>query len=377
MGRKRFHPNACFWSFGKWCHNSVAIDNMMRTNFCGTCSIACILNSNFWHCRWKCRTQQLPNWMENFWMRLAPVTQTISRFGVRARLSQTYSAAHFRVRWVVLRSNQQANNFNFSHFYFLLALKVRCLICGMESKKHDPFLDLSLDIPEKFYKNSDADGRSACSIADCLSSFTEVGPPPEAIPTPWTNEQKFTFSIRQQIEELAETELYYCNSCKCKQKSTKRFWIRRLPNVLCLHIKRFRWNNFFRTKIDLRIKFPIKSLDMSQYVLNNGPETRRSSSSNNVYDLAAVIVHHGNGYVSHIQIHIKSRPISTLINWLHFRCLAFRSSCGHYTSFAINNGTWLHFNDHTVKEVLPAAVAECKPYILFYIRRDLNKQLWD
>lgn len=97
------------------------------------------------------------------------------------------------------------------------------------------------------------------------------------------------------METLAETELYYCNSCKCKQKSTKRFWIRRLPNVLCLHIKRFRWNNFFRTKIDLKISFPINALDMSQFVLNNGPETRRSNSSCNVYDLAAVIVHHGNG----------------------------------------------------------------------------------
>lgn len=152
-----------------------------------------------------------------------------------------------------------------------LQSEVRCLICGMESKKHDPFLDLSLDIPELYYKDCDEENKkNVCNIADCLSSFTEV-------------------------EELAETELYYCSSCKCKQKSTKRFWIRRLPNVLCLHIKRFRWNNFFRTKIDLTIKFPINSLDMSQYVLNNGPETRRSNSSNNVYDLAAVIVHHGNG----------------------------------------------------------------------------------
>ncbi|XP_040163528.1 ubiquitin carboxyl-terminal hydrolase 3-like [Anopheles arabiensis] len=209
----------------------------------------------------------------------------------------------------------------------VLQSEVRCLICGMESKKHDPFLDLSLDIPEKYYsKEHGADGTNGadggggaapvCHISDCLSSFTEV-------------------------EELAETELYYCNSCKCKQKSTKRFWIRRLPNVLCLHIKRFRWNNFYRTKIDLRIAFPINALDMSQFVLNNGPETRRSNSSCNIYDLAAVIVHHGNG-----------------------------SSCGHYTSFAINNGVWMHFNDHTVKEVSSTAVAECKPYILFYIKRD-------
>ncbi|XP_049276831.1 ubiquitin carboxyl-terminal hydrolase 3-like [Anopheles funestus] len=212
----------------------------------------------------------------------------------------------------------------------VLQSEVRCLICGMESKKHDPFLDLSLDIPEKFYSKEHASdgggnavdaasggsGAPVCHIADCLSSFTEV-------------------------EELAETELYYCNSCKCKQKSTKRFWIRRLPNVLCLHIKRFRWNNFYRTKIDLRIAFPINALDMSQFVLNNGPETRRSNSSCNIYDLAAVIVHHGNG-----------------------------SSCGHYTSFAINNGVWMHFNDHTVKEVSSTAVAECKPYILFYIKRD-------
>lgn len=209
----------------------------------------------------------------------------------------------------------------------ILQSEVRCLACGTESKKHDPFLDLSLDIPDKFVpkraggaSSSDEHGNSlpACSIADCLTSFIEV-------------------------EELADTELYFCSSCKSKQKSTKRFWIRRLPNVLCLHIKRFRWNNVFRTKIDTNITFPIRALDMSHFVLSNLPETRRSGAGNNLYDLAAVIVHHGTG-----------------------------AGSGHYTAFAINDQQWFHFNDHTVRLTDVGTVASCKPYILFYIRREFS-----
>ena len=33
------------------------------------------------------------------------------------------------------------------------------------------------------------------------------------------------------LEELAESELYICPNCKKRQKSTKKFWIKRLPNV--------------------------------------------------------------------------------------------------------------------------------------------------
>lgn len=214
-----------------------------------------------------------------------------------------------------------------SVFGGMLQSEVRCLNCSMESKKHDPFLDLSLDIPEKcqsYKKLRDKDSGDEsqksppCNIFDCLTSFIEV-------------------------EELAETELYYCNNCKSKQRSTKRFWIRRLPNVLCLHLKRFRWNNFFRTKVDTSINFPVNALDMSQFVLSDIPDTRRSPTGTNLYDLAAVIVHHGSGVGS-----------------------------GHYTAFAVNDGQWFHFNDSTVRPTQPDIVAKCKPYILFYIRREFR-----
>ncbi|KAG8185557.1 hypothetical protein JTE90_017562 [Oedothorax gibbosus] len=201
----------------------------------------------------------------------------------------------------------------------ILQNEVTCLECGTESKKHDPFLDLSLDIPPNAVTNkSKEDELPSIQLLDCLSSFTE-------------------------LEELADSELYLCHNCKCKQKSTKRFWIRRLPNVLCLHLKRFRWHNFFRTKIDNYIDFPVQGLDMNKFILVNRHETRGTSSGSTLYDLAAVIVHHGSG-----------------------------AGSGHYTAYATHDGCWHHFNDSSVTITDEKTVASCKAYILFYIRRELN-----
>jgi len=204
----------------------------------------------------------------------------------------------------------------------ILQNEVNCLICGMESKKHDPFLDLSLDIPSHFTAKTPTpkNGEAICQLSDCLSSFTE-------------------------IEQLEDTELYMCSTCKTKQKSTKKFWIRRLPNVLCLHLKRFRWSSYFRVKVDTYVEFPLCGLNMSHYVLNNSYETRNSSSGGgcNEYDLAAVIVHHGSG-----------------------------AGSGHYTSYATHDGSWYHFNDSTVTPCDKETVTRCKAYMLFYVRRDIK-----
>uniref|UniRef100_A0A3P8UP42 Ubiquitin carboxyl-terminal hydrolase n=1 Tax=Cynoglossus semilaevis TaxID=244447 RepID=A0A3P8UP42_CYNSE len=171
-----------------------------------------------------------------------------------------------------------------SVFGGILQNEVNCLICGTESRKYDPFLD-------------------------CLRSFTD-------------------------LEELDETELYYCHKCKKRQKSTKKFWIQKLPKVLCLHLKRFHWTAFLRNKVDTYVDFPLRGLDMRGYLL----EPENSLPGSCLYDLVAVVVHHGSGVGS-----------------------------GHYTAYGSHEGRWYHFNDSTVTLVSEDTVKKAKAYILFYV----------
>ena len=125
----------------------------------------------------------------------------------------------------MLRS--QSNSVVTAVFGGTLQSCVTCLTCHQSSKTDDPFLDLSIDIPPAYggpvRKAKDGEPQQpVCNIHDCLQKFVEK-------------------------EELGDSEQFHCRSCKSKQPSTKQFCIRRLPTVLCLHIKRWELFSFFQT----------------------------------------------------------------------------------------------------------------------------------
>ena len=53
--------------------------------------------------------------------------------------------------------------------------------------------------------------------------------------------------------------------------------------------------------MDTFVEFPLSGLDMSSYLIRNLSSTRYSNANSCLYDLAAVIVHHGNGMGSGVR----------------------------------------------------------------------------
>lgn len=190
----------------------------------------------------------------------------------------------------------------------LLQSEVTCLKCKRMSKKKEDFLDLSLDLPTTKNDRSDI-----CCLTECLQNFIKV-------------------------EELEKNEWYLCEHCKRREPTTKRFWLLQLPNVICIHLKRFRYNHYNYTKVNTFVRFPIKDLDMNPYLLEN---PLQGPVETNIYDLSGVVVHHGSG-----------------------------SRSGHYTSYSKRDGEWYDFNDGNVLRTNEEVIVRTTGYVLFYTRKD-------
>ena len=159
------------------------------------------------------------------------------------------------------------------------------------------------------------DAKSALSVSKCISKYC-------------------------QIEQLEESDMWYCDQCKEHVRAWKQCHLYRSPPILIVHLKRFHFSavTHRRDKIDTLIDFPLKNLDLTDEVNSweDGEEP--------IYDCYAVSNHYGG------------------------------LGGGHYTAHAQNDdGEWCHFDDSRVttnvneKEVISPAA-----YVLYYKRRNLK-----
>lgn len=218
-----------------------------------------------------------------------------------------------------------------------LTNETKCLTCETVTTRDEDFLDLSLDIEQ----NS--------SVSACLRSFSTV-------------------------ESLRDGDKYYCDTCCSLQEAQKRMRIRRLPPVLALHLKRFKYIEQLGRykKLAYRVVFPQELRVPGQLVRHqaqggdeqggDGPASPHSGAGSSsadeeesdvVYDLFSVVIHVGQG-----------------------------PNHGHYVSIVKAHNRWLLFDDETVELIDEQSIAACYGttqdgaqntdvgYLLFYQARD-------
>jgi hypothetical protein len=153
-----------------------------------------------------------------------------------------------------LRNGQSEHGLAFSRTF--LNFVQRSIPALQTSSRDESFLDLSIDIEQN------------TSITACLRQFSAS-------------------------ETLCQRNKFYCDTCCGLQEAEKRMKIKTLPNVLSLHLKRFKYQEELGryVKLNYRVTFPF------QLRLFNTSDD--SEDPDRLYELFAIVVHVG-GCVSTI-----------------------------------------------------------------------------
>ncbi|KAM9391699.1 ubiquitin carboxyl-terminal hydrolase 43 [Pholidichthys leucotaenia] len=165
------------------------------------------------------------------------------------------------------------------------------------------------------------------------------------------------FQLYTKEEQLAPDDAWKCPHCKQLQQGMVKMSLWTLPDILILHLKRFRQVGERRNKLTTFVHFPLAGLDMTPHMVNRNhhdahqPPLQQGwkqsrhpdfASLDFLYDLYAVCNHHGG---------------------MHG---------GHYTAYCRNSvdGQWYSYDDSSAELVPEAEVCTREAYILFYQRRN-------
>uniref|UniRef100_A0A8C4PMD2 Ubiquitin carboxyl-terminal hydrolase 4 n=1 Tax=Equus asinus asinus TaxID=83772 RepID=A0A8C4PMD2_EQUAS len=191
------------------------------------------------------------------------------------------------------------------------------------------------------------------------------------------------------METLGEHDPWYCPNCKKHQQATKKFDLWSLPKILVVHLKRFSYNRYWRDKLDTVVEFPVRGLNMSEFVCD-------LSARPYVYDLIAVSNHYGAMGVGHLHFVtcfwvssyllccLCTMPAATApsirtprddtmagVSSILVKCSIFFVDLAD-TAYAKNklNGKWYYFDDSNVSLASEEQIVTKAAYVLFYQRRD-------
>ncbi|XP_043941793.1 ubiquitin carboxyl-terminal hydrolase 33 [Protopterus annectens] len=226
---------------------------------------------------------------------------------------------------------------------------VQCLTCDRVSITLETFQDLSLPIPGKEYLaklHSSSQQTSLVKAGSCGEAYAPQGWIAfivEYIKSwfwgPVVTLQDFLVAFFAR-DELKGDNMYSCEKCKKLRNGVKFCKVQMLPEILCIHLKRFQHELMFSTKICTHMSFPLEGLDLQPFLAKD------STPQISTYDLLSVICHHGT------------------------------ASSGHYIAYCRNslNGLWYEFDDQSVTEVPESVVQNAEAYVLFYRKSNEEAQ---
>uniref|UniRef100_A0A8C4J1B7 Ubiquitin carboxyl-terminal hydrolase n=1 Tax=Dromaius novaehollandiae TaxID=8790 RepID=A0A8C4J1B7_DRONO len=217
---------------------------------------------------------------------------------------------------------------------------VQCLTCDRVSVTLETFQDLSLPIPGK-------EDLAKLHSASHQTSLVKAGSCGEAYaPQGWIAFfmeyfKRFVVSCVPSWFWGPVVNLQDCLAAffardelkgKRLRNGVKFCKVQKFPEILCIHLKRFRHELMFSTKIGTHVSFPLEGLDLQPFLAKDSPAQIVT------YDLLSVICHHGT------------------------------ASSGHYIAYCRNNlnNLWYEFDDQSVTEVSESTVQNAEAYVLFY-----------
>ncbi|XP_024534516.1 ubiquitin carboxyl-terminal hydrolase 22 isoform X1 [Selaginella moellendorffii] len=221
-------------------------------------------------------------------------------------------------------------------FSGLLRSDVTCTACGFTSTKNDPCVDISLDLESTALEKQIY--ASSSTLLGCLDRFTRP-------------------------ERLGSNERFFCESCQSRQEAVKQMSVRKLPVVLCFHVKRFEHSAKNYRKVDTYVQFPL-SLNMACYLSSSiarlrhgnrlifvegkgelgGDNDSGSTSPSSEFELFAVVSHSG------------------------------KLDGGHYVAYLRLGGEWYKCDDAWITRVGESVVRATQAYMLYYVQRSLSDE---